>query len=151
MGGVDIADQRRGYYNTQLTVQRTWMPLFFWLLDTAIVNAHIIGRMLGLDIPHLDFRDRLVWNLINKARASESPIHLKHKMDERARPETKRIRTDDRSSEGLHLAIYEKKRGLCIQCRSEGNQNKSNVVCRTCHVVLCCNSSHNCFEKYHRA
>ncbi|PKK63443.1 hypothetical protein RhiirC2_667211, partial [Rhizophagus irregularis] len=28
MGGVNIADQLRGYYRIQLPVQRTWMPLF---------------------------------------------------------------------------------------------------------------------------
>src|ERR1044071_4550014 len=38
MNGVDIADQLHGYYATQLPVRRTWMPLFFWLLDTAIIN-----------------------------------------------------------------------------------------------------------------
>ena len=31
MGGVDIADQRRSYYSTQLRVVRNWMPLFFSL------------------------------------------------------------------------------------------------------------------------
>ena len=29
MGGVDIADQLRGYYGTQLPVRRIWIPLFF--------------------------------------------------------------------------------------------------------------------------
>ena len=29
MGGVDIVDQRRSYYSTQLHVVRNWMPLFF--------------------------------------------------------------------------------------------------------------------------
>ncbi|CAG8742104.1 1944_t:CDS:2, partial [Dentiscutata erythropus] len=38
MEGVDLADQLRGYYNCQLTVRRTWFPLFFWLLDTVLVN-----------------------------------------------------------------------------------------------------------------
>jgi hypothetical protein len=35
MGGVDIADQLRSYYQK---TRRTWMPMFFWLLDTAIIN-----------------------------------------------------------------------------------------------------------------
>src|SRR6266498_112357 len=42
MNGVDVADQLRSYYNTQQTVRRNWMPLFFWLLDTVIVNAYRI-------------------------------------------------------------------------------------------------------------
>lgn len=42
MGGVDIADQRRSYWPTQLCVSRNWLPLFFWCLDTAIINAFIL-------------------------------------------------------------------------------------------------------------
>ena len=57
MGGVDIADQRRAYYNTQITSCRIWMPLFFWLLDTAIVNSYIIHhrQASGLELKHNDF------------------------------------------------------------------------------------------------
>lgn len=44
MGGVDIADQRRSYYNTQLRVCRNWLPLFFWLLDTAIINSFLLAQ-----------------------------------------------------------------------------------------------------------
>ncbi|PWW76547.1 hypothetical protein C7212DRAFT_295130 [Tuber magnatum] len=44
MRGVDIADQRRSYYSTQLRVVRTWMPLFFWLLDTSIINSFLITQ-----------------------------------------------------------------------------------------------------------
>ena len=29
MGGVDVADQLRIYYSTQLTISQTWMPYFF--------------------------------------------------------------------------------------------------------------------------
>lgn len=44
MGGVDIADQRRSYFTTQVRVARTWFPLFFWLLDTSIINAFLIAQ-----------------------------------------------------------------------------------------------------------
>jgi hypothetical protein len=43
MGEVDIADQRRSYYPTHLRVCRNWLPLFFWLLDTAIINSFLIA------------------------------------------------------------------------------------------------------------
>lgn len=42
MGSVDIADQLRQYYSTQMRSLRTWMPLFLWLLDTSILNAYIM-------------------------------------------------------------------------------------------------------------
>lgn len=48
MGGVDIADQCRSYWPTQLRVSRNWLPLFFWCLDTAIVNAFILYRIVNI-------------------------------------------------------------------------------------------------------
>ena len=71
MGGVDIADQLQGYYNTQLSVRRTWIPLFFWLLDTAIVNSYLILKKSGINISSKDFRLQLVWNLV-KAELEEN-------------------------------------------------------------------------------
>ena len=42
MNGVDIADHLRSNYCTQLTSHRTWVPLFYWLLDTVIINSYRI-------------------------------------------------------------------------------------------------------------
>ena len=60
MGGVDIADQRRGYYSSQLTTRRCWMPLFFWLLDTVVVNSYLLCKAAGLEMAHNDFKLKLV-------------------------------------------------------------------------------------------
>jgi len=64
MGGMNIADQLCEYYATQLPVRRTWMSLFFWLLDTAIINSYLILKKSGINISHKDFRIQLVWDLI---------------------------------------------------------------------------------------
>src|SRR5436305_12076837 len=64
MGGVDIADQLREYYGTQLPIRRTWMPLFFWLLDTAIINSYLVLKKSDKNISQKDFRIKLVWDLI---------------------------------------------------------------------------------------
>ena len=40
MGGVDIADQLRSNYCVQQKSQRNCLPLFFLLLDTAIINSY---------------------------------------------------------------------------------------------------------------
>jgi hypothetical protein len=42
MNGVDIADQLRAKFSTQQHTARSWMPLFYQLLDTAIVSAYIL-------------------------------------------------------------------------------------------------------------
>ena len=55
MGGVDIADQLRSYYSTQLRACQNWLPLFFWLLDTAIVNSYRIMKSL---YPHRKVRSQ---------------------------------------------------------------------------------------------
>ncbi|KAF8241727.1 hypothetical protein K440DRAFT_527281, partial [Wilcoxina mikolae CBS 423.85] len=41
-GGVDIADQYREAYFTQQTSRRNWLPLFYWLLDIAIINGFLL-------------------------------------------------------------------------------------------------------------
>ena len=73
MGGMDIADQLRGYYATQLPVRRTWMPLFFWLLDTAIINSYLILKKSNINITHKDFRIQLVWDLIKAGLEENQP------------------------------------------------------------------------------
>ncbi len=40
------------------------MLLFFWLLNTAIINSYLILKKSSINITHKDFRIQLVWNLI---------------------------------------------------------------------------------------
>ncbi|PWW72812.1 hypothetical protein C7212DRAFT_52859, partial [Tuber magnatum] len=42
VNGVDRADQVRASYPTQLKALRNWLPLFFWILDTSIVNSFLL-------------------------------------------------------------------------------------------------------------
>ena len=44
MGGVDIADQLRSKFSTQQRGLKPWRPLFYWLLDTTIINAYLISE-----------------------------------------------------------------------------------------------------------
>ena len=44
MSRVDITDQLRSYYNTQIKALRTWLPLFFWLLQSGrFPNSEILN------------------------------------------------------------------------------------------------------------
>ena len=45
MNAVDLADQYRSYYATQLKVARVWMPIFFWLLDTTVINSWTLAKL----------------------------------------------------------------------------------------------------------
>lgn len=50
--GVNVAEQYRCYYSTQLITHRNWFPIFFWILETALINSFII-------YPNLDQYDRI--------------------------------------------------------------------------------------------
>ena len=45
MGGVDIGNQyRAGFTTLQHQNQRYWKPLFYWLLDIALVNSYLLYK-----------------------------------------------------------------------------------------------------------
>ena len=82
MGGVDIADQLRSYYSTQQPSCRNWLPLFYCLLDTSLVNAYRIQRMMNphrrLQSEHFHFRsdvaDQLILDGIRLTEQATPPI-----------------------------------------------------------------------------
>ena len=73
VGGVDIADQLRSYYSTQQTSHRNWWPLFFWILDTVIINCYLLARKKGSPLTHREFRSSLVWGLIDSVFTKNIP------------------------------------------------------------------------------
>jgi hypothetical protein len=74
MGGVDIANQLRAGFLTQRRGVKPWRPLFYWLLDTTIINAfrlseHRRKAALGsakdkIQSAHRAFRTALVSELL---------------------------------------------------------------------------------------
>ena len=44
MGGVDIANQLRAGFSTHQRRVKPWRPLFYWLLDTTIINAYRLSK-----------------------------------------------------------------------------------------------------------
>jgi len=55
MGRVDIADQLRSNYYTQLPTRRSWLLLLYWLLDTLLINSYILNRMYDSFLLHKMF------------------------------------------------------------------------------------------------
>ena len=45
MGGVDRANQLRASYETHQRCLRSWWPIFFWILDIAIINVYCIAKI----------------------------------------------------------------------------------------------------------
>jgi len=72
--GVDVADQYRTYFDTQLISRRNWYPLFYWILETALINSLIIYRDLPANkertVDHFDFRLSIVHDLLQAGSPS---------------------------------------------------------------------------------
>jgi hypothetical protein len=74
IGRVDIADQLRAGFSTQQCRVKPWRPLFYWLLDSTIINAFRLSehqRKAGLGSKkaevcsaHRAFRETLVSELL---------------------------------------------------------------------------------------
>jgi hypothetical protein len=64
MNGVDLANQLRQAYEIQRIGYRTWLPLFYWVLNQAVVNAFKLSSLSGAWTgSHLSFREKLYTQL----------------------------------------------------------------------------------------
>lgn len=163
MGGVDIADHYRSYYDTQLSTFRTWFPIFFWVLDTALVNSYIIFRdhNIGHVMERKQFRLEVAWDLILEGvqvkHSEERRSSLgKRKVSNSENPENicKKVKYVSKSSKlpdcrgtGEHLPMVVGGREECWLCRYRlkiggsaglGNRGfKTQWRCFTCKIPLC--------------
>ena len=176
MGGVDIADQLRGYYGTQLPVRRTWMPLFFWLLDTSIINSYLIFKKSGKNINHKDFRLQLVWDLIKSSMEENEPLKPNTRgYVKELTQQFKFIQVDPtkkhqyvttnfelsplRLTSDGHFPEWREERSSCVWCKYLNKKaqkkalkdpSQSQLYCIKCNVALCCNKNRSsCFKDYH--
>lgn len=61
MRGVDVADQMRGAYTSQVRSHKWWHRLFYFLLDTSVVNSYVIykaicERLVQKPLERMDFQ-----------------------------------------------------------------------------------------------
>ena len=80
MGFVDSYNRAINYHSTKLGSLKWWKPIFFYILDCALVNAWVLFKDQGKDITQFDFRiliaDALVKHttLRKRQRTSEGPM-----------------------------------------------------------------------------
>jgi len=92
--GVEVADQYRTYFDTQLISRHNWYPLFYWILETALINSLIICQDLPANkectVDHFDFRLSIVRDLLqagsSSAMKSSSRIPASQKITRSAPP-----------------------------------------------------------------
>ena len=73
MNSIDLANQFRQAYDTQRIAYRIWIPLLYWILDQAAINAYkiaIISKTWSKkdDSAHLEFRRLLYEKLLDYSK-----------------------------------------------------------------------------------
>jgi hypothetical protein len=164
MNGVDIADQLRSYYATHMISRRTWYPIFFWVLDTILINSYIIygdHASAEKDLSHKEFRMRVGWDLILKGavqKRKEPPTTQKQNQKKTRRISEHSTDAPRPFQHGEHLPVHVDERRDCVQCRWSSRlekDSKKRVVgrtrykCLTCDEPLCLSSDRNCFITFH--
>lgn len=167
MGGVDIADQYRLYYDTQQISNLTWYPLFYWSVNTALTDSFIIYGGIDNQKDHKIFRMEIAWELI---MSSEVQSLIKRKLDFIATHTPKTIIPPSNfylttyrdlplpHSGGMHFPVHLEGCKECILCRwkqrtDEGGRNgisaKTVWGCATCMQPLCLSDKKNCFPEFY--
>ena len=150
MGGVDLADQYRSYYQVGRASRKWWRYLFWFLVQTAMVNSYLVIKSSGAPTlkrsplsHHLLFRMKVLENLL--ARASGS---ITRSVSES--PSTRSITASKENHKCVRIPGCKKR---CYQCAAEKKKTTSNRTpetvygCTTCNVHLC---EGPCFAKFHK-
>lgn len=141
MSGVDHADQLRSEYSVSRKSTKWWKYIFWYLVDTSIVNAfllqkespcHKMATKNGKPKEHtiLNFRLALVHQLIGDSVLKQ--------------PKRRKLMTPTEHQEHWPVKMVKSR---CVYCRDYGKvRHESRVGCSVCKVNLCI----DCFSKYHK-
>ena len=159
MGGVDIADQLQTGFSTQQRGIKPWRPLFYWLLDSTIINAFRLSehqrkaKLIGKDkvrSAHRAFCESLVKELLKDPLLKASkrgPYITKNTILPNIRL-TRPI--------GIHYPIPSK-RAACVFCSwrlqtkraikitKSARAPRTRLICSHCSTPLC----GECFYSFH--
>ncbi|XP_033760410.1 piggyBac transposable element-derived protein 1-like [Pecten maximus] len=143
MNAVDRADQLRMQYSCSRKSLKWWKYLFYFLLDTAIVNSfllmkespnHKLTTRTGKEKirTQISYRQELARQLIGETRVTRK---------RKAQPTTMDTTGHQHWPEILN------KKGRCRQCSKSGRRREVISGCSHCNVKLCV----GCFKDYHQS
>lgn len=147
MGYVDKADQLRSTYSINRKARKWWPRIFWFLIDTTVVNAFIIykSKCIQKGISLKKFRLDLVRNLAIYNLKSKRGPKTHQAVISAAKPQ---IPLKQRQNvEHLPLRIARNRR--CAHCSTKAKPKFAYWICKSCKVPLCLNSTTNCFVSYH--
>jgi len=163
--GVDVADRYQTYFDTQLISRCNLYPLFYWILETALINSLIIYRDLPVNkehtVEHFDFHPCIVHDHLPagspSTMKSSSGIPASQTITQSALtiqsalpPLPTRLGTKHtplplcRKVPGMHSPLWMQSSAdsfLCRWRRSQGGSGegmKTSIKCEDCNEALCC-------------
>jgi len=170
--GADVADRYRIYSDTQLISRCNLYPLFYCILETALINSLIIYRDLPvnkeLTLEHFGFHPSIVNDLLQAG----SPSTMKSSSHILASEKISRLAPITQSAlpplptmlvtkhtplplcrkvPEMHSPLWMQSRVDCFLCRwrrsqgGSGEGMKTNIKCENCNEALCCTPKRNCF------
>jgi hypothetical protein len=169
MGGVDIADQYRARFCVQQRTQRNWLALFYWLLDTTIINAFLLSEMQRkatttnadakkVRSTHLAFREDLVQGLITPYKATMQRVYITQntplpvsrfdlpaELHQKAKLQSTRKCLFCRWMHSQHKEMMQKHFFTIGGTNSAIRVTQTKNYCSHCQVSLCT----KCFESFH--
>ncbi|XP_051530988.1 piggyBac transposable element-derived protein 4-like [Myxocyprinus asiaticus] len=143
MGAVDKADMMKGFFDCTRKTTKWYKKVFFHLLDTAVLNSHIIHRQLtGKVITSLQFRMNMMRGLLEEHSTPRCPSKAGHpvlRLTARHFPSE----VPQTASQGSRTRRHCK---VCLSSTRRTKQRRlSKFMCVPCNTPLCVAP---CFE-YH--
>ncbi|XP_060880005.1 piggyBac transposable element-derived protein 4-like [Metopolophium dirhodum] len=149
MGGVDKFDQYMSPYSISQKSRKWWIKLFYYMVDTAIVNSYILykescNKNKKKYITHLEFRSRLTDELIGNFSCRKKNTSSPH--EQRYKKKQKLSIAHDFTAGVNHMPKFIDKYRRCKMCSTKAKEKRSNMICSTCDITLC----KQCFVPYHK-
>ncbi|KAL0879666.1 hypothetical protein ABMA27_003381 [Loxostege sticticalis] len=147
MGGVDHFDHFRASYPIGRKSRRNWLRLFYFMFDSAVINAYIAYIQIHKqkDHTHRDFRLRLARSLIDGFTCKKRTTNITFRNKKGG---NFGVPAEIRRSSVPHYPEDQGKFTRCRFCSTKNTQKRSRIICDVCKVALCPTP---CFKSFHIA
>lgn len=141
MGGVDLIDQRKSYYELDRKSKfRFYLRIFFDLMDISCVNAFIVFNQ--------RFPKRM--KLVQFKEAVADSLTRRFSSRKRSFPQSRQIQPAKIiKTSADHLPVFRDSRRRCVYCSQTKEEQRTFIECSTCNVSLCLVKNRNCFQEFH--
>lgn len=156
MGGVDRFDRSRGQYSVSHKARRWWIRIFYFLLDTAVVNAFILYQSVHPENPMtlLTFRVALFRGMVcgqsfrHRRSSLQGSSFVKYRVCGKKRTKMMGVPDNIRLQQGNHFPVQTSTYRRCRLCSSRTNNKRSRIICAQCNVSLCVAPCFGIFHKH---